>query len=326
MKSIKVDDLQVGMYVNLGKGLSSNTILEEHFLIKNERQIANIMDQGLESVAVDPTRSDIDVSGFDDSTTEMEVPDDFDPMENIAAGLKDTIQDANISPREKAKAVYDHSIQMMNAILQKPSSENILHGKEMIATLVDHILVDDETADCLTQITSHDFYTYTHSVNVGMYGVLLAKQVYRGAPDHNMRELGAGFFLHDLGKCEVPADLINKPGKLTATEWEMMRMHPTYGERILANSNHLSETIRPIVVQHHEREDGSGYPSGRKGPHIHDYARICTIADVYDALTSTRSYKKKLSAVEALRVMKEEMVSHFNQDMFGYFVKLFIKH
>ena len=80
------------------------------------------------------------------------------------------------------------------------------------------------------------------------------------------------------------------------------------------------------MVQHHEREDGSGYPSGRKGPHIHDYARICTIADVYDALTSTRSYKKKLSAVEALRVMKEEMVSHFNQDMFGYFVKLFIKH
>ncbi len=326
MKSVKVDDLQIGMYVNLGKGLSSNTILEAQFLIQNERQIANIMDQGLESVAVDPARSNVDISDYDDSTTELDVPDDFDPLENIAAGLQETIQDENITPREKAKAVYDHSIQMMKAILQKPSSENILHGKEMIATLVDHILVDDSTAECLTQITSHDFYTYTHSVNVGMYGVLLAKAIYKGAPDHNMKELGAGFFLHDLGKCEVPADLINKPGKLTAAEWEMMRMHPTYGERILANSNHLNETIRPIVVQHHEREDGSGYPSGRKGPHIHEYARICTIADVYDALTSTRSYKKKLSAIEALRVMKEEMISHFNQEMFGHFVKLFIKH
>lgn len=325
MKSVSVDKLKVGMYVNLGKGLSSNTILEDQFLIHSELQIANIIDQGIEDVAVDPGKSDIDISDFEDASPDMPGAEDFNPLENIGAELLETINDENAPPEKKAKAVYDNSIQMMTHIIERPSSNNILQGKKIISTIVDHILVDDETAKALTQITSHDFYTYTHSVNVGMYGILLAKEVYKHT-DENMHELGAGFFLHDLGKCEVPADLINKPGKLTATEWEQMRMHPTYGERILATTDHLNETIRPIVVQHHEREDGSGYPHGRKGHHIHEYARICTIADVYDALTSDRSYKQALSPAEALRVMKEEMISHFNKDMFGPFVQLFIKH
>lgn len=325
MKVVSVDNLKIGMYVNLGKGLSSNTILEEQFLIQSEKQIANIMDQGIEEVAVDPGKSDIDLGDFEDADPNMAGAGDDNPLENVGAELKDIIDNENVPPEEKAKAVYDNSIKMMHQIMERPSSSNILQGKEIISKIVDHILVDDETASALTLITSHDFYTYTHSVNVGLYGILLAKEVYKDT-DENMRELGAGFFLHDLGKCEVPKDLINKPGKLTAIEWEQMRMHPTYGERILASTNHLSEIIRPIVVQHHEREDGSGYPHGRKGQHIHDYARLCTIADVYDALTSERSYKKPLPPAEALRVMKEEMISHFNKDMFGHFVKLFIRH
>lgn len=325
MKSINVDDLKVGMYVDLGKGLSSNSILEERFLIKSEMQIANIADAGLTEIAVDPSKSNIDLDDFDEASTEVDLTEDFDPLANISDELQDVLADENAPPREKAKAVYQNSIQMMNSIIEKPGRSNILQGKDMISKIVDHILVDDETANQLTKITSHDFYTYTHSVNVGMYGILLAKEVYKNT-DTNMGELGAGFFLHDLGKCEVPSDLINKPGKLTATEWEQMRMHPTYGERILATTETLSETIRPIVIQHHEREDGSGYPFGRKGQHIHEFARICTIADVYDALTSQRSYKKALSPMDALRVMKEEMISHFNQELFGHFVKLFIKH
>lgn len=327
MKSVSIDDLKIGMYVNLGKGMSSNTILEEEFLINSELQIANIMDQGIETVHIDPDKSEIDVSGFDDSEPGMDESEGFDPLANIGAELKSTIEDENMPPEKKAKAVYQHSIGMMNKLIEHPTQPNILSGKNMIASIVDHILVDDETAECLTKITSHDWYTYTHSVNVGMYGILLAKSVYKGSSaEHDMRALGAGFFLHDLGKCEIPADLINKPGKLTASEWEQMRMHPSYGERILATTETLNETIRPIVVQHHEREDGSGYPFGRKGQHIHEYARICMLADVYDALTSTRSYKKKLSPTEALKVMKEEMLSHFNKELFGHFVQLFIKH
>ncbi|UCD37577.1 MAG: HD domain-containing protein, partial [Fidelibacterota bacterium] len=141
--------------------------------------------------------------------------------------------------------------------------------------------------------------------------------------DHNMQELGAGFFLHDLGKCDVPLELINKAGRLSDEEWQLMRNHPREGNRLLSSANQLTKECGLIVMQHHEREDGTGYPFGLKKNDIHLYARICSIADVYDALTSTRAYKKKLPTFEALKVMREEMLQHFNKELFAQFVMIF---
>ncbi len=172
-------------------------------------------------------------------------------------------------------------------------------------------------------ITDHDYYTYTHSVNVGLLAILLSKNVFTDTSDHDMEELGAAFFLHDLGKCNIPAYLINKPGKLNEKEWEMMKKHPSYGYRILAEAKQLTDECAVIVMQHHERYSGDGYPKRLHEEQIHIYARICCIADVYDALTSTRPYKKKLPTFEALRVMKDEMIGHFHRDLFEKFVILF---
>ena len=193
----------------------------------------------------------------------------------------------------------------------------------MIYSIVDHILADDGTAAALSRITSHDYYTYTHSVNVGLFSVLLAKAVFKSGHDHDMRELGAGFFLHDLGKCDIPAQLINKPDRLTPDEWQLMRDHPSRGYELLAEAHQLTWECHVIVMQHHERENGTGYPFGLHKDEIHLYGRICSIADVYDALTSTRAYKEKLPTFEALNVMKDEMIHHFNRDLFNIFVTLF---
>jgi len=152
---------------------------------------------------------------------------------------------------------------------------------------------------------------------------LIGDRIFKGSYGHNMQELGAGFFLHDLGKCDIPHDLINKPGRLTVKEWDLMRTHPTCGEKILRETGHLTSECSLIVMQHHEREDGSGYPSGLSRYRIHLYAHICALADVYEALTSTRPYKKKLTTFEALRVMRDEMISHFNRNLFEKFVLLF---
>jgi HD-GYP domain-containing protein (c-di-GMP phosphodiesterase class II) len=94
---------------------------------------------------------------------------------------------------------------------------------------------------------------------------------------------------------------------------------------MLEKKNQLSEEANIIVMQHHEREDGTGYPNQLKGKQIHLYARICSIADVYDALTSERSYKKKLSPFEALSLMRNEMINHFQKDIFERFALLFVK-
>ncbi|MFB0517462.1 MAG: HD-GYP domain-containing protein [Candidatus Neomarinimicrobiota bacterium] len=313
LRPVKAEDLKVGMYVKLGEQARLLPLFEENFMITHEKQIVNIIDKGLVLVNVDTEKSEVEVP----------IPEGFDPLSMVSEELRATIEDENAPPKEKAKAVYDHSIKMMKHIIDEPSHDNILSGKRMLGDIVDLVLADDETADCLTQITSHDYYTYTHSVNVGMYGVLIAKAAFSDQADHNMRELGSGFFLHDLGKCEIPSYLINKPGRLTDEEWELMRMHPTYGEKILRKTGHLTDECSNIVLQHHEREDGSGYPLGISRYRIHVYAYICAIGDVYDALTSTRAYKKKLTTFEALKVMRDEMVTHFNRDLFEKFVRLF---
>ena len=313
LRPVKAEDLKIGMYVMLDeKQAHLLPQFEERFMISHEEQIVNIIDKGLTLLDVDTEKS------------EVEVPlPDFDPLSMISDELQSTIEDKKTPPKEKAKAVYDHSIKMMKHILEAPTHDNILSGKQMVGDIVDLILTDDETADCLTQITSHDYYTYTHSVNVGMFGILLSKAAFSDHADHDMCELGAAFFLHDLGKCEVPAYIINKPGRLNEEEWVLMRMHPANGEKILKETGHLTSECNLIILQHHEREDSTGYPSGLSGTRIHVYAHICALADVYDALTSIRPYKKNLTTFQALKVMRDEMISHFNRDLFEKFVLLF---
>jgi HD-GYP domain-containing protein (c-di-GMP phosphodiesterase class II) len=221
---------------------------------------------------------------------------------------------------EKAKVVYARSIEMINNVLGKPDAKNISDSKKAIAAVVDMILADKETSHYLTRITNHDFYTYTHSVNVGFLAICLAKTVFQDSDAHNMHELGAGFFLHDVGKVRVPPDIINKPGRLTDEEMAEVRRHPTQGFNILHESRQLTNECRTIVLQHHERNDGAGYPHRLRGQDIHIYGRICSIADVYDALTSDRPYRGRMQPFEALKLMKEDMMHHFQHDLFEKFV------
>jgi HD-GYP domain-containing protein (c-di-GMP phosphodiesterase class II) len=152
---------------------------------------------------------------------------------------------------------------------------------------------------------------------------MLAKHFFKNTDVHNVHELGAGFFLHDLGKVRIDPAIINKPGRLTEEEMETMKTHANQSYKMLKETNQLSEECGIIALQHHERQDGTGYPKGLKGDEIHIYGRVCCIADVYDALTAERSYKAKLTSFEALRLMKEKMIDHFQKDMFEKFVKLF---
>ena len=337
LKKIKVTDIKVGMYVDLGASWIHHSFMKPKFKIVSTKQIEKIVKDGFNAVTVDTDKSDqtqgrdllhdlgiakTDYVGEREGE-DIEAPESFDPMEQISDILRDTIENSDLAPKVKARAVYTHSVEMMANILEQPSAENILKGKTIIYRTVDLILANDDISDALTQITSHDYYTYTHSVNVGMLSVLLSKAVFAGEDMHDMQELGAGFFLHDLGKCDVPSQLINKPEKLSPQEWEMMRNHPIIGQQLLEKANQLSHECGLIVMQHHEREDGSGYPYGLLDDDIHLYGRICSIADVYDALTSTRAYKKKLPPFEALRIMKEEMFHHFNKNLFAEFVQLF---
>jgi HD-GYP domain-containing protein (c-di-GMP phosphodiesterase class II) len=139
-----------------------------------------------------------------------------------------------------------------------------------------------------------------------------------------MQALGAGFFLHDLGKCKIPIEILNKPGMLTDEEREIVNRHVLDGYQMVESSGLMTDEARTIILQHHERDDGRGYPNQKKAEEIHPYARICRLADIYEALTADRPYHSSRSSFEALKFMKEHVVSGPDEQVFAGFVKLFL--
>lgn len=339
-QKLKLTDLKVGMYIILPSSWLAHDFMTNNFKIDSARLLKEVQAQTLEHVTVDYDRSDIPKPSTAAEPTVEElayishndaivdpkydvVPESWSSGGTVPEELIEAIEDQTLSPEKKSEAVYLHSIEMMEHLLETPTAENIHACKQAISSVTDLILTDDQTAENLLRITSHDFYTYTHSVNVGVTGLMLAKALFKNSDAHNLHELGAGFFLHDLGKVKVRPEVLNKPGRLSEAEMRHVRIHPYQGYKILQKADALSEECRLIIMQHHEFVDGSGYPRKLAGDEIHLYGKICGIADVFDALTAERSYKKSMTPFDALKLMKGQMLSHFDRDLFSQFVRLF---
>lgn len=165
-------------------------------------------------------------------------------------------------------------------------------------------------------IEAKDRYTAGHCERVAGYACALAEAV--GVAGRDLSWFRMGAFLHDVGKIEVPAEVLNKPDRLTVEEWEMIKRHTDVGEQIVGELG-FPWDIRPMVRSHHERWDGSGYPDGLRGAAIPLHARILCVADVYDALTSTRSYKPAFTQEEALRIMSGDAGTLLDPELFERF-------
>jgi HD-GYP domain-containing protein (c-di-GMP phosphodiesterase class II) len=324
---IKVKDLQVGMRVRVPVDWLDHPFLLNEFTIRSPRQLAKFAEYGIREVIVEnalesPLLETESVShGIEKKL--YTPPRTWEPEKLVPAELREAIHDKKLPPEQKSKIVYESSRILVERLFEDPKAENLHVAKQSIADVVDMILVEDATSRELLRLTSYDYYTYTHSVNVGVFSVMLAKELFKKSDAHDMHELGAAFFLHDIGKVRVNPAITKKPGKLTEREMMEMRSHALEGYEILSETNQLSEECKIIVMQHHEREDGSGYPKGLKGSEIHTYGRICCIADVFDALTADRSYKQRLNTFFALKLMKKKMLNHFQREMFEKFVLLF---
>lgn len=153
----------------------------------------------------------------------------------------------------------------------------------------------------LTEIKASDEYTFKHSVDVATIALILSR--YRNASESQMHDIGIAALLHDIGKTRIPDCILNKPGKLTDAEFEVMKLHPQYSYEILKNTSSYNNAICSATLQHHEKMDGSGYPFGLKRKEIFGYAKLISVADIYDALVTDRAYKKAIPAGMAVEIM-----------------------
>jgi putative nucleotidyltransferase with HDIG domain len=192
--------------------------------------------------------------------------------------------------------------------------------REVIKSVLTEIQSQKDVMLGLSNIYTKDGYLYHHSVNVAI--TCLAMGTSLGLNQLQLIDLGVGAILHDIGKTRIPLGILNKPGELTLEEWEVIYEHPQLGFDILRNSYDISLLSAHIALQHHEKEDGTGYPRKISGEKIHFYGKIAAIADVYEALTAARSYKRALPPHEAVEYIMGNGGRHFNFEL----VQVFCKH
>ncbi len=171
----------------------------------------------------------------------------------------------------------------------------------------------------LARLKDKDNYTYMHSVAVCALMISLARQL--GLNNDQTRHAGLAGMLHDIGKTMIPMEIINKPGKLTASEFQSIKNHPAEGHKILLESSGIDDIALHVCLHHHEKVDGSGYPDKLTNERINLYAKMSAVCDVYDAITSIRAYKNGWEPAQAIRKMAEWSHSHFDQRIFEAFVR-----
>ena len=153
----------------------------------------------------------------------------------------------------------------------------------------------------INMLKCSDEYTFKHSVDVATMSMIIAKE--HGLDEKSIREIGIAGLLHDMGKAKIPPEILNKNGQLTDEEFHVMKQHPIYGYQLLKDKNVFSDAVLNGVLEHHEKCSGHGYPLGLKEEKIHDYAKIISVADIYDALVTERPYKKAFSKRTAMEMI-----------------------
>lgn len=205
--------------------------------------------------------------------------------------------------------------------------ENIKIGKKVLLTeitreadeVINELYKSDNILSRLRQIEEDDDYTFKHSINVSILAAMVGK--WFNFPKNEIKQLFLAGLFHDIGKLKISTDIINKPGKLNEKETEIIKKHPVYGYDILSNTIGISKNVLMAVLQHHEREDGSGYPRGIKSKEIHKFAKIIAVCDVFDAMTSTRVYKEKMSPFKVAEQIANDSFGVLNPEVAVVFLK-----
>jgi len=246
--------------------------------------------------------------------------------ENTASASSDlarllSLPDAQVPPLAKAGILYSSALSAAKSVLADPNQPGHQQvAQHLIGLTVAHLLRSPETFYALLQMMRHDFSVYTHSVNVCSYAVALGIKLGLTTPD--LRELGFGSLLHDIGKSRVPLAVLQKAASLTREERALMQWHPIWGVEMLEASLRARPLARMVVLHHHERLDGSGYPCGLTEPAISPLVRVVSVADVYDALTSQRPYRGPMCPFDALALMKETVGHQLDEHCYYSFVEL----
>ncbi|MBK1727054.1 HD-GYP domain-containing protein [Halorhodospira neutriphila] len=299
---IRVEDLAPGMYVvDLGVSWAYHPFLHNQFRL-DRAAIERIRELGIEEVVVLPPERP------EGEGSEPLAPDGAD-----ASPAQEGI-DSRLVTME-ARSIVSRLLREVRAgrAVDRASVDAV------VSRLNDALGAHQDSLLALGRIRSRDGYTYQHSVNVGV--LLMAFGRYLNLDPARLHELGVAGLFHDVGKAFVPLEILTKPGRLTESEYEIVKLHALKGANWLRGLEDASELMVRIAERHHERLDGAGYPHGLQGEALGLEERMAMIVDVYDALTAIRPYHKGYAPVEALRIITQEIGQAFDRELVYEFIR-----
>lgn len=257
---------------------------------------------------------------------EIFIPKCQEPLfkEYLADNLGDVLQDDSATIEERARVLHDTSLSIVQEAYERKLPDSLAMQnsfrriQEFIQQAVD-FLANEKSLGTVAKLISHDYRTFSHSVHVFLYSAAIL-QTY-GLDKRTLVDAGIGAMLHDIGKSLISKDILTKRGALTLDERDEINKHPGLGATLCAGLP-LTPATTSSILYHHEKLDGSGYPCGLSGDEIPLHVRAVVIADIYDAMTSTRPYCKAMNPFQALRIMRDEMFSEIDIPMFQRFIKV----
>lgn len=248
---------------------------------------------------------------------DQKAPESFYVLSNEIQMYKEFIHDQIygdvLLPEQKALVLRESSMALVEELFESPDIERALNeSKQIIDSFIDFMGTDPAAMAHLVGLSSHDFYTYNHSLDVSVYCLGIGQAA--GYSGDDLHELGIGGLFHDIGKRNVPIEIITKKGGLDDSEWAQMQKHPQYG-LILLEEQGVTEAVKACCFEHHESFLGNGYPQGLSGPEIHHMARITAIADTYDAMTTKRSYNTPMRPTDAVEMIRTKLANRYDPDL-----------
>ncbi|OFZ83083.1 MAG: hypothetical protein A2583_12760 [Bdellovibrionales bacterium RIFOXYD1_FULL_53_11] len=223
-------------------------------------------------------------------------------------------------PQEKrVESLRRSAVMVVEDLFVNPSPENITKSTRVVGSFVSMIMNDPGAFLVLARLSSHDPYTLQHSVGTAVNSIIVGKKAGISSEDE-LEELGLAGLLHDIGKTKVRIAIINKEGPLDESEWREMRQHPKAGYDIVKNNPQISFRAKRAILEHHEDKNGGGYPNGLKEHETDLFSKIICICDIFNALTTNRSYAKARSIFDALELMKNKMQHKINSNLFEMLV------
>jgi HD-GYP domain-containing protein (c-di-GMP phosphodiesterase class II) len=321
LKRIAVQQLRKGMFVQEFCGSwMDHPFWSKSIALDNDKDLKKILASSVTEVWIDTSKG-LDVASETGQGASADAPEAA-PAAPVSAARAPSAPVPLAEELQRARATCQRAKTAVTSMFQQArmgKAVDLEQAEPLVEEISASVMRNPGAFISLARLKDKDDYTYMHSVAVCALMVALGRQMQLDAP--SLRQAGMAGLLHDLGKAAIPLDILNKPGKLTADEFTVVKGHPRAGYDLLREGGRAGETALDVCLHHHEKTDGTGYPDRLPGERISVFAKMGAICDVYDAVSSDRPYKAGWDPAESLRRMAEWSAGHFDEKMFHAFVK-----